>query len=131
VITRHRQRGQVLPLLAVLLPAVVLGLGLLVDTALPVPHQGRSDTINRGIGKSDFSAHNRVMTGLRNILRQTRVVRAFRRRSAGSQFRLQIALRAPQPPGLQARGYGRIAGVSGAAKSALDERQRMQSQLSN
>ena len=32
--TRHRQRGQVLPLLAVLLPAVVLGLGLLVDTAL-------------------------------------------------------------------------------------------------
>ncbi len=29
-----RQRAQVLPLLAVLLPAVVLGLGLLVDTAL-------------------------------------------------------------------------------------------------
>jgi len=32
--TRRRQLGQVLPLLAVLLPAVVLGLGLLVDTAL-------------------------------------------------------------------------------------------------
>jgi len=31
---RRRQRGQVLTLLAVLLPAVVLGLGLLVDTAL-------------------------------------------------------------------------------------------------
>jgi len=31
---RRRQRGQVLPLFAVLLPAVVLGLGLLVDTAL-------------------------------------------------------------------------------------------------
>lgn len=31
---RRRQRAQVLPLLAVLLPAVVLGLGLLVDTAL-------------------------------------------------------------------------------------------------
>ena len=32
--TRHRQRGQVLALLAVLLPAIVLGLGLIVDTAL-------------------------------------------------------------------------------------------------
>ena len=31
---RRRQRVQVLPFLAVLLPAVVLGLGLLVDTAL-------------------------------------------------------------------------------------------------
>jgi hypothetical protein len=30
----HRQRGQVLALIAVLLPAVVLGLGLIVDTAL-------------------------------------------------------------------------------------------------
>jgi len=32
--TRRRQRAQVLTLLAVLLPAVVLGLGLLVDTGL-------------------------------------------------------------------------------------------------
>jgi len=33
-VVRERQRAQVLALLAVLLPAVVLGLGLLVDTAL-------------------------------------------------------------------------------------------------
>jgi len=33
-VARRRERGQVLTLLAVLLPAVVLGLGLLVDTAL-------------------------------------------------------------------------------------------------
>jgi hypothetical protein len=31
---RHRQRGQAMALVAVLLPAVVVGLGLVVDTAL-------------------------------------------------------------------------------------------------
>jgi hypothetical protein len=34
LISRRRQHGQVLALMAVLLPAIVLGLGLVVDTAL-------------------------------------------------------------------------------------------------
>jgi hypothetical protein len=49
-----RQRGQVLALIAVLLPAIVLGVGLIVDTA--VVFQARRQAVALADGAADYGA---------------------------------------------------------------------------